>query len=130
MTTALVSSGLPTSSYVFKGFPPRKEGPRVRFLAQEREAAHTLVLFESPHRTTKLLKSALAALGDRRAAVCIELTKKFEEVHRGYLSELFETFAETKIRGEVTVVIAGNHPKFIRSTRDDTATELDKLDEA
>ena len=53
-------------------------------------------------------------LGDRRAAVCIELTKKFEKVHRGYLADLAETFADRKIKGEVTVVIAGNHPKFIR----------------
>jgi len=123
VTCALVSSGLPTSSYVFKGFPPRKEGPRVRFLEQEAEAAHTIVLFESPHRTGKLLKSALAALGDRRAAVCLELTKKFEEIHRGYLSELSEHFAELKIRGEVTVVIAGNHPKFIRVPSEETDSD-------
>jgi 16S rRNA (cytidine1402-2'-O)-methyltransferase len=63
-----------------------------------------------------LLEEAVAALGDRRAAVCIELTKKFEEVHRGWLSELVAQFREKKIRGEVTLVIAGNHPKFVRPT--------------
>jgi 16S rRNA (cytidine1402-2'-O)-methyltransferase len=62
-----------------------------------------------------LLKDALETLGDRRAAVCVELTKKFETIHRGYLSELVETFSAKPARGEITVVIAGNHPKFLRN---------------
>ncbi len=110
--TALVASGLPSSSFTFKGFPPRKSGQRKRFLEEDADRQHTLVLFESPHRTAATLADALEVLGDRRAAVCIELTKKFEEVRRGYLSELAAAFATEKIRGEVTVVIAGNHPKF------------------
>ncbi len=113
--TALVVSGLPASSYVFKGFPPRKPGPRRRFLQLERDLPHTLVLFESPHRIGKLLADALQVLGDRRAAVCVELTKLFEQVDRGYLGELAERYADATVRGEVTVVIAGNHPKFARS---------------
>jgi len=113
--TALVASGLPASSYTFLGFPPKKSGARKRALAAERDAAHSLVLFESPHRLGKLLADAYEVLADRRAAVCIELTKKFEEIHRGFLSELCERFGEAKVRGEVTVVIAGNNPKFIRS---------------
>lgn len=112
---ALVASGLPTSSYTFKGFPPRKPGPRKRFLAEESAMPHTLVLFESPFRIAALLKDALETLGDRRAAVCVELTKKFENIHRGYLSELAETFSTATARGEITVVIAGNHPKFQRN---------------
>lgn len=111
---ALLASGLPTSSYTFKGFPPRKAGARRRFLETDGGAAHTLVVFESPRRVAVLLGDALAVLGDRRAAVCVELTKKFEDVHRGWLSDLAEEFGDRKIRGEVTVVIAGNHPKFIR----------------
>jgi len=116
VTMALVASGLPTSSYVFKGFPPRKPGPRKRFLEMERELPHTLVLFESPFRVGALLANAFEVLGDRSAAVCIELTKKFEEIHRGYLGELAKTFADKKVKGEVTVVIAGNHPKFRRGS--------------
>ena len=112
--TALVASGLPTSSYTFKGFPPRKGGPRKRFLEAEREMPHTLIVFESPHRIGRLLEDALETLGDRRAAVCIELTKKFEQIHRGYLGELAATFKDKTVRGEVTLVIAGNHPKFLR----------------
>jgi 16S rRNA (cytidine1402-2'-O)-methyltransferase len=111
---ALVCSGLPTSSFTFKGFPPRKPGPRRRFLEQERESPHTLVFFESPRRLSGLLAAAREALGDRRAAVCIELTKRFERVRRGWLSDLAAEFEGHAPRGEVTVVIAGNHPKLSR----------------
>jgi 16S rRNA (cytidine1402-2'-O)-methyltransferase len=114
--TALVASGLPASSYTFKGFAPRKPGPRKRFLESERDLPHTLVLFESPHRLGKLLADALEVLGDRRAAVCLELTKMFEQIDRGYLGELAERYADCAVKGEVTVVIAGNHPKFSRGT--------------
>lgn len=111
--TALAISGLSAASYTFKGFPPKKPGKRKNFLAADAEAPHTLVFFESPHRTGILLVDALAVLGDRRAAVCIELTKMFEEVARGWLSELAEKFTNETPRGEVTIVIAGNSPKFL-----------------
>ena len=114
VSAALALSGLSAASYTFKGFPPKKSGKRQNFLAAEAEVPHTLVLFESPHRTGAMLADALAVLGDRRAAVCIELTKMFEEVARGWLSELAQRFAETAPRGEVTIVIAGNNPKFMR----------------
>lgn len=113
VSVALVQSGLPTSSFVFKGFPPRKSGQRQRFLAMEKDAPHTIVLFESPFRLVKLLEDALAALGNREAAVCLELTKHFERVERGYLSELIPRFGDGKIKGEISVVIAGNHPRFL-----------------
>ncbi|MBN1256622.1 MAG: 16S rRNA (cytidine(1402)-2'-O)-methyltransferase [Planctomycetes bacterium] len=116
---ALLSSGLSTSSFTFKGFPPRKEGKRQRFLEMEKDLPHTLIIYESPHRTAKLLASALAVFGDRRAAVCIELTKKFEKVRRGYLSELLSELAGKTIKGEVAVVIAGNNEKFIRDSETD-----------
>jgi len=110
--TALVASGLSTASFTFKGFPPRKSGPRKRFLEMERDMPHTLVFYESPFRVGKLLADALEVLGNRLAAVCIELTKKFEEVHRDYLEVLARRFSETPPKGEITVVIAGNNPKF------------------
>ena len=115
--TALVASGLATSSYTFKGFPPRKPGPRKRFLEMDRDLPHTMVIFESPHRVAKLLTEALEVFGNRRAAVCIELTKKFEEVHRGFLDDLAEQFRDTEVKGEVTVVIAGSNPKFAKPSR-------------
>ncbi len=114
VSTALLSSGLPSSSFTFKGFAPRKEGQRRRFLAAEKDVAHTLIFFESPHRVAGFLADAFETLGDRLAAVCIELTKKFEQTERGYLGDLARRFEGKRIRGEVTVVIAGNNPKFIR----------------
>ena len=115
VTTALLASGLPSSSFTFKGFPPRKKGQRQKFFKTEKEMPHTLVFFESPNRLETFLADALEILGNRKAAVCIDLTKMYEEVHRGYLQELHQHIAGKKIKGEVTIVIAGNHPKFIAS---------------
>jgi 16S rRNA (cytidine1402-2'-O)-methyltransferase len=115
ITVALLSSGLSTSSYTYKGFPPRKAGALNRFFDEECDRPHTLVLFESPMRVHKSLCAALGALGDRLAAVCIELTKKHERVSRAYLSELCAEFEGKTIKGEVTIVIAGNNPKFAKS---------------
>ena len=113
--TALVLSGLPPSSYTFKGFPPRKSGARQRFIAAEAEAPHTIVLFESPYRVVALLGDALEVLGDRKAAVCIEMTKKFQRVHRGSLSEVLSELAQATIKGEITVAIAGVDRKHSRA---------------
>ena len=118
VTTALMVSGLSTATFTFKGFPPRKTGARKRFLEQDANLPHTLVVFESPHRLGAFLIDALEVLGDRKAAICIELTKKFEEVKRGHLSELAPQFEGKKIKGEVSVVIAGNNPKFLREADD------------
>ncbi len=111
--TALIASGLPTSSFTFKGFPPRKTGQRERFLEMEVNQPHTLVFFESPYRVLKFLDAALKVLGDRLAAVCMELTKKYEEIHSDYMSNLLESLSNHKIKGEVTIVITGNNPKFL-----------------
>ena len=104
---ALIMSGLPCSSYTFKGFPPRKPGARRSFLEQEKEMPHTLVFYESPFRVAKLLEEALEVLGNREAAVCMELTKQFERCARGTLEELLAQFKDKKIKGEVVVVVAG-----------------------
>ncbi|WP_439564190.1 16S rRNA (cytidine(1402)-2'-O)-methyltransferase [Microcella sp.] len=103
--TALVLSGLPTDRFVFEGFLPRKgRAAALRALATE---PRTLVVFEAPHRIAAALADARDAFGpDRRAAVCRELTKKFEEVARGTLAELAERFAEGA-RGEIVLVIGG-----------------------
>jgi len=120
---ALLSSGLPTSSFTFKGFPPRKPGFRRRFLLMEKEQPHTLIFYESPFRLLKLLSDALAVFGDRRAAVCVELTKKFESIARGSLSELCARFEGKKVRGEITIIIAGNNPKFLRAGAEEDDSE-------
>jgi 16S rRNA (cytidine1402-2'-O)-methyltransferase len=107
LVMGLVLSGLPSHSFLFKGFPPRTGGPRRRFLAAEADLPHTLIFYESPHRLAKFLLDALEVLGDRPAAVCVEMTKKFEEIRRGTLAELAPAYAGTPPRGEVTVVIGG-----------------------
>lgn len=114
VTSALSISGLPANQYTFLGFPPRKSGKRLGLLKQESPSPHTLVFYESPYRLASFLSDALTILGDRQAAVAVELTKKFEHVHHGWLSDLAELFSRETIRGEITVVIAGNNAKFIR----------------
>ncbi len=114
--TALVASGLPTTGFTFLGFPPRQPGRRRRLLARVALTPETLVFYESPRRLGGFLADALDILGDRRAAVAIDLTKMFETVEQGWLSELAERYGEPG-RGETTVVIAGHSPKFMRGGR-------------
>lgn len=106
VTTALALSGLPSDRFCFDGFPPRKQGERLRWFAALATEPRTCVFFESPHRLADTLADAASVLGnDRRAAVCRELTKTYEEVKRGGLGELAEWAAEG-VRGEITVVLA------------------------
>lgn len=111
---ALLMSGLSTSSFTFRGFPPRGPGALRNWFAEDRDKEHTLICYESPFRIGATLAAALDALGDREAAVCIELTKMHERVSRGYLSDLAKEYADAKVKGEVALVIAGNNPKFRR----------------
>ena len=111
---ALLMSGLPTSSFTFRGFPPRGPGALRNWFAEDADKEHTLICYESPFRVGATLAAALDALGDREAAVCIELTKMHERVSRGYLSDLAKEYDGAKVKGEVALVIAGNNPKFRR----------------
>jgi len=108
---ALTLSGLPGHSFIYKGFPPRKPGARRRFIAVEKDSPHTLIFYESPHRIQAFLTDALAELGDRPAALANDLTKKFETIHRGRLSDLIEVVKQEAPRGEYTVVIEGSREK-------------------
>ncbi len=105
--TALVASGLPMDRFVFQGFPPRKPGPRRRLLASLASLPHSLVFFEAAPRLPGFLTDLGAVLGDRRIAVGRELTKRFEEVWRGTVSEYLATKAGSTVKGEITVVVAG-----------------------
>ena len=111
--TALAVSGLPVDRFCFEGFLPRKSGERARRLAESATEQRTMVFFESPHRTVATLRAMAKAWGaDRRAAVCRELTKTYEEVRRGTLAELVAWAAtlEHGVRGEVTIVAGGADP--------------------
>jgi 16S rRNA (cytidine1402-2'-O)-methyltransferase len=105
--TALVVSGLPTDSFIYRGFLPRKKSERVRALKEFSNEKRTLVFYESPHRLEGLLVDALEVLGDRRMVLARELTKKFEEIIRGSISQVLERLREGKLKGEMVVVMEG-----------------------
>jgi 16S rRNA (cytidine1402-2'-O)-methyltransferase len=103
---ALTVSGLPTDRFLFAGFPPSTRTARRTWLAEFAAVPATLVFYESPKRVGDMLADAAVVLGaDRQAAVCRELTKRFEEVTRGALSELAEAFAGQAVKGEIAVVM-------------------------
>ncbi|WP_225845562.1 16S rRNA (cytidine(1402)-2'-O)-methyltransferase [Streptomyces sp. HPF1205] len=108
--TALAVSGLPVDRFCFEGFAPRKPGERLARLREVAADRRTLVYFEAPHRIADTLAAMAEVFGpDRRAAVCRELTKTYEEVRRGPLAELARWAAEG-VRGEITVVVEGAAP--------------------
>jgi 16S rRNA (cytidine1402-2'-O)-methyltransferase len=121
VTTALALSGLPCERFCFEGFAPRKDGERRRFFAALADEPRTAVFFESPHRIAATLALAAEVLGtERRAAVCRELTKTYEEVRRGSLDEL-AAWAADGVRGEITVVLSGAEPRQVQDV--DTLVE-------
>ncbi len=113
VNVALLMSGLSTSSFTFRGFPPRGPGALRNWFAEDKDKEHTLICYESPFRIAATLQAAYEVLGDREAAVCIELTKLHERVSRGYLSALVKEYEGAKVKGEVALVIAGSNPKFL-----------------
>lgn len=108
LIAAMILSGLPAHSFTFRGFAPRKPGQRENFLRVDQESPHSLIFYESPFRLVAFLKAALKIFGDRQAAVANDLTKMFEMVQRGRISELEHYFTQNEPRGEYTIVIAGN----------------------
>jgi len=107
VTTALALSGLPTDRFCFEGFLPRKAGERDRRLSLLVDEQRTMVFFEAPHRITETLAAMARTFGEnRRAAVCRELTKTYEEVTRSALAELTE-WSRDGVRGEISIVVEG-----------------------
>lgn len=108
---ALVVSGLPVHSFTFRGFPPPKTKARCRYLTADKDSPYTLIYYESPFRIRQFLADALEIFGDRRAVVANDLTKFFETVHRGKLSQLAAQYGSINPKGEFTVVIHGADTK-------------------
>ena len=124
VTTALLLSGLPTDRFCFEGFPPRTSGARAKWFAELGKQERTIIFFEAPHRIAQSLVDAGSAFGlDRNAAVCREMSKNYEEVVRGPISELITWANSKEILGEITVVIEGSDP----STRQFSVEDLIKL---
>ncbi|WP_195819602.1 16S rRNA (cytidine(1402)-2'-O)-methyltransferase [Roseobacter sp. MH60115] len=112
--TALVLAGLPTDAFHFSGFLPNAKAARRGALDALREVPGTLVFYESAKRLAAMLSDARDALGaERQAAVCRELTKKFEEVRRGTLAELADAYAGTSVKGEIVVLIDRNRSETV-----------------
>ena len=107
---ALTVSGLPSDKFMFVGFPPNTSAARLSFLSEMAQIPATLVFYESPKRLSKLLTDMVSSLGEeRRAVVCRELTKKFEETTRGTLGELVAVFDGVAIKGEIVVLVDRDH---------------------
>ena len=124
VTTALLLSGLPTDRFCFEGFPPRTSGARVKWFTDLRQEERTIIFFEAPHRIIQSLTDAGSAFGlDRNGAVCREMSKNYEEVVRGPISELITWANSKEILGEITVVIEGFDP----SSRQFSVGDLIKL---
>lgn len=125
--TALALSGLPTDRFCFEGFLPRKAGERAGRLADLAGERRTMVFFEAPHRLEAMLRALRERFGaGRRAAVCRELTKTYEEVLRGPLDELLQWAESTEVRGEIAVVVAGA-PEQAAGTPEDHVAAVNEL---
>ena len=108
VTTALALSGLPTDRFCFEGFVPRTQGAREKFFENLKFEPRTIVFFEAPHRLIETLEVATHLLGsDRKAALCREMTKTYEETVRGNLADIQSWANSKEILGEITVVISG-----------------------
>ena len=104
ISAAISISGLPSDSFTFYGFLPQKKG-RLKKIQDLIHFNNTIILFESPYRLEKTLKQLLENLGDRPVVVGRELTKLYEEIIRGNLSEVLEYFSKSKVKGEIVIMI-------------------------
>lgn len=120
--TALAASGLPTEKFIYLGFLPRKTNDRRRLLESSAYEYGTIVVLESPHRLMRALNDILLVLGDRKIAVCRELTKVHEEIFRGTVSQAMEHFTEP--RGEFTLIIEGKREKDRPQLTEDIERQL------
>jgi 16S rRNA (cytidine1402-2'-O)-methyltransferase len=124
VTTALLLSGLPTDRFCFEGFPPRTKGARSKWFKDLSEEERTIIFFEAPHRIVESLTDAAEAFGkDRTGAVCREMSKQYEEVIRGSISQLISWASSKEILGEITVVVEG----FDLGSREFSAEQLINL---
>jgi len=114
ITTALVYSGLDTTKFLFRGFLPRENKDRKVVTDELMQSQETLVFYEAPHRLMDTLQFLLETFGDRKIAVCRELTKIYEEIYRGSISEALQHFEEKKPRGEFVLVLEGKRLEDIK----------------
>lgn len=117
VVTALTLAGLPTDAFFFAGFLPNASGARRTRIEALRDIPGTLVFYESPKRLGACLSDLAQVLGDeRQAAVCRELTKKFEEVRRGSLAELSEQYRDATVKGEIVLLVERAHSQAVNDS--------------
>ena len=110
--TALSVSGLPTDAFLFKGFLPHKSKKKRDLLKELEHVRETLIFYESPHRISETLRDVLEILGDREIVLTRELTKVYEEIIRGKVSEILNQVGDRSLKGEITLVISGRTRKI------------------
>ena len=124
ITTALVYSGLDTTKFVFRGFLPRENKERNPIIEEIKNVRDTLIFYEAPHRLLSTLEYIKENLGDRRIALCRELTKLHEEIFRGRISDAMGYFVENRPRGEFVLVIEGKSDEEIKAEREAVWSDL------
>lgn len=107
LLSALVISGLPSDRFVFEGFLPKRAGRRHKKLQALKDETRTMIFYDSPYRITESLKDILEVFGDRPMVLVRELTKKFETIMRGKISEIIAQIENKKLKGEIVLVIEG-----------------------
>lgn len=107
ITTALVYSGLDTTKFVFRGFISRENKERKKLFEEVKNLRETIIFYESPHRLLSTLSILMNELGNRRIAVCRELTKLHEEIVRGSIEEVIQIFSDRTVKGEFVLVVEG-----------------------
>jgi 16S rRNA (cytidine1402-2'-O)-methyltransferase len=129
VTTALALSGLPTDRFCFEGFVPRTQGAREKFFENLKFENRTIVFFEAPHRLVETLEVAKATLGgERKAALCREMTKTYEETVRGDISSIEAWSKSKEILGEITIVISGAVEGAKESSQQEIIEQVRKLE--
>jgi 16S rRNA (cytidine1402-2'-O)-methyltransferase len=121
---ALVASGLPTDSFLYLGYLPRKSGERKSLLLSVYDLPYTLIFLEAPHRLLASLEDLQAILGDRKISVGRELTKLHEEIFHGSLNQTSQHFTDNPPRGEFTLVVAGKTIQVDRWAEEHLNNEL------
>ena len=118
--TALTLSGLPTNSFYFLGFLPIKDQSRKNLIEGLKSLKTTIILFESANKINKTLQDLIDILGNREMAICREMTKKFEEIITGRISDIAQKIVPKKLKGEIVIVLYGDNKK-------DQEINLDKI---
>lgn len=124
LVSAITISGLPTARFVFEGFLPPKGSARKKRIESLKREERAVVIYESPRRAIKTLKELLVALGDREAAMARELTKIHEELVRGTISDIIGRLEEKGVKGEITLIIAGETEPAEQEDKTDRMNEL------